>query len=478
MTDSLSATPRSTGLRSGARPAGRAGAALRQAAPSVLIAVFLASLVLPVFFHIGPLRLSPYRLILLVMFFPLLIRWLGGQAGRIRTADILMLLFCIWVAFSLAARHGLGQTFEFSGVFVMETFGAYLMARVLIRDLADFRYFVKVFSAIVMVLAPLALYESLTGRLLLTEFFGSFMQTHTPVRMDPRWGLERAQGPFEHPILYGVFCSAAFGLSIFVTGHGRQGLSWMVRPAGAVLATFASLSAGALLSILLQGGMMAWDWVLRTFRHRWTLFFGLAAAGYIALDIAADRSPVQIFIHYLTFSAHNAYIRLAIWEYGLDNVWSHPILGLGRDDWARPHWLPASVDSFWLVITMRHGLPGFFLLTGAWLAILIGLARLKSAAAPVLAARKGLLIVLAGIAFSISTVHLWNATYAFLIFLFGSAAWITDADAAETSGEAEAGDSSPASPRRRAVLGDTHAASGGPAGEGGSQPAGKRRTVL
>ena len=461
MTDALSHDLR--GGRARAVGPGRVGAALREAAPSALIAIFLVSLVLPVLFNLGPMRLSPYRLILLVMFVPLCLRWISGQAGRIGTPDILMVLFCVWTGLSIGMVNGFGAQYQFIGISTAETLGAYLLARVLIRDLASFRYFVKTFAVIVVLLGVIALVESFTGRMPLSDLLRPIFQVHPEHRMDPRWGLYRAQGPFEHPILYGVFCSAAFALSIFVLGHGRRGTGWLFWPVGAVAATFASLSAGALLPIVLQVFMIVWDRVLNTLRHRWTLFFGLVVLAYVALSFLSNRPPVQIFIQYLTFSAHNAWIRLAIWEYGLDNVWANPLFGLGLNDWVRPGWLPASIDSFWLVIAIRSGVPGFLLIAGCFLAVMIGLARMRSASPAIRDARKGLLMVLAGLSFAISTVHLWNATYVFMIFLFASGVWMIDwQDPPEDGG----GEDQDAGPARRTVLNDAGSATGG------------RRTVL
>ena len=44
--------------------------------------IFVIGLVTPLFIQVGPMRLTPYRLALLVAFFPVLFYWLGGRAGR------------------------------------------------------------------------------------------------------------------------------------------------------------------------------------------------------------------------------------------------------------------------------------------------------------------------------------------------------------------------------------------------------------
>jgi len=429
-----------------------------------LLPLFLISLVIPTYFFLGTMRLSPYRLLLVVMFIPLLVQWLGGKAGRIRAPDILILLFCLWEALALARVAGIGRSYQFSGIFLVETFGGYLLARVLIRDFETFRFFVKCFALVVLILGPFAMYEAVSKHAILLDIFRPIMPTHTMVTgLEERWGMRRAQGPFEHPILYGVFCASAFALSVYVLGHGRKGPGRLVWPAGSAFATFASLSAGAWLAVVLQIGIMIWDHALRRMRRRWWLFLGLVIAAYVAVDILSNRTPVAVFISYMTFNAHNSFIRLAIFEHGMNNVWARPLFGMGPwGDWFRPYWLPPSVDNFWLLMAMRHGIPAFLFLAGAWAVVLSGLARMKSAIPAILAARKGLLIVLAGLAFSLSTVHLWNATYVFLCALLGSGMWMVEwRDPPGTGREADA----PRPPVRRAVLGESRTPQG-------------RRTVL
>ena len=56
-----------------------------------MIYLFLIALVLPLNFAVGPMRLTLYRMILLVVFLPALFKWLSGRSGRIRIADIRVL---------------------------------------------------------------------------------------------------------------------------------------------------------------------------------------------------------------------------------------------------------------------------------------------------------------------------------------------------------------------------------------------------
>ena len=34
----------------------------------------------------------------------------------------------------------------------------------------------------------------------------------------------------------------------------------------------------------------------------------------------------------------------------------HPLFGIGLHDWTRPEWMNSSIDSFWLLMTLQHGI--------------------------------------------------------------------------------------------------------------------------
>src|SRR5918995_808931 len=48
------------------------------------VALFLIALVVPWIFYFGTLRMTVYRIVLLLMFLPCLTMWMLGKAGRIR----------------------------------------------------------------------------------------------------------------------------------------------------------------------------------------------------------------------------------------------------------------------------------------------------------------------------------------------------------------------------------------------------------
>lgn len=400
------------------------------AARAVVIA-FLLSLIIPISFNLGPMRLTPYRLFLLGLFVPLFVAWAQGRAGRIRAPDWFMLAHALWGALTLLLG-GAGATAATAGIFVLETFGAYLLARVLIRDRESFAAFARAFVwMVILVLLPVGAVESFTGRQLLQEIFRAFGESVPNAPTDPRFGLDRAQGPFPHPILFGVFCASAFGLALLPADGTNAGATRIVKVLGVSAATFLSLSTGPYLPILFLLMLYGWDRTVTFVPKKWNLLGALFVGLYVVLDLIATRNPIVAVVTRIAMNAHTAYFRVQIWNYGIENVWAHPLFGLGLGDWARPSWMPPSVDNFWLLVAMRHGIPG--VLTVALVVVMVF--RIVGRAGPLSAAeqgqRKALLFTLTGVSLAICTVHIWNAPLVMMMFLLGSGLWMADATAAD-----------------------------------------------
>jgi hypothetical protein len=195
------------------------------------------------------------------------------------------------------------------------------------------------------------------------------------------------------------------------------------------LSVFLSLSSGALLSIIFQVGLISWAWAMRPVKHKWLILFALFAVAYVVIDIMSTRSPIRVFMTYATFSPHNAYWRATIFEWGMQNVWNNPIVGLGRNDWVRPAWMhSASVDNFWLLVAMRYGIPGFvFLAVGCLISLLQVGWRDFGQNVKLQQFRHAWIFTFIGLTFSLATVHVWASAYSFIFFLFGAGLWLITA---------------------------------------------------
>ncbi len=388
--------------------------------------LFLFSLLIPFVIPLGPLQLTPHRIVLLVLFVPFLLRlFVMGQGGKVLVADWLLLLSTVWAGFALIANHPFGDIVEGIGIHMVEFFGAYLLARIAIRSAADFRRLVRTLFLIILVLTPFAAVEAITHRPIILDLLPG---NHVPaVYIGERMGMRRAQAVFGHPILFGIFVSTGLGLCWFALRP-----RWLRLPSAVITgaATVFSLSTGALISYVIQSTFIGWETILRVLKRRWTLFTILVIVAYIGIDLLSNRTPFHVLVTYASFSTGSAYNRILIWQFGTENVWNSPLFGIGMHDWERPSWMVASVDNFWLLLGMRYGLPSITMILVALFLILRRVSRVDLTDPEDNAARAGYLVVFGGLFVAGGTVHYWHAMMAFVMFIYGSGLWTITGGAA------------------------------------------------
>ncbi|PSL21971.1 hypothetical protein [Shimia abyssi] len=396
----------------------------------VPVACFLFAMMLPtaVSLNLGGLRLSAYRLVLLVMFLPMLFQLLANQRGRLHIFDALLLTHCFWALLALIKWGGFAQGLESGGIYVIECAGAYLMGRLYIRSYQDFAAMARAYVGLVLATLVFTVPEALTGIHILHDSLASAFGGPKAAYIEPRMGIERTFGPFDHPILYGVFCASAFSLAYFVIAERKlTKFSNVSKVVGVGLATFMSASGGPYVVLMAQIFVCAWERVLGTVQGRWAALFSFFAIAYLAIDLLSNRTPFHVFVEYLTFSKQSAYNRIIIFEYGTAEVARNPLFGIGLGDWIRPVWMSESMDNFWLVTAVRYGLPAFFLQVGLLLGMVWAVGQRPNFPPAWRRARHAWAFTLFGISVAAATVHLWNALFVLFFFLIGTGAWMLDA---------------------------------------------------
>lgn len=402
--------------------------------------LFLFSLIIPWIIELGALRLSVSRFILIATILPCLIMWMSGKAGRIRTPDILVIFFCLWCFISLAVVHDLATSFQSGGMMAIETMGAYFLARVMIRNEGQFYGMVKAIFLIILLLLPLSLYESVTGSNIALNMFRSVLPTQIDYFMAPRWGLRRVQSVFDHPILYGVFCTSVFALVHKVLGRNVSPMRRWGRSILVFLATILSMSSGPLSALVVQALLMSWGWFLRGFRYRWHVLAAFFASLYTAVSLVSNQSFFEFYVHYFAFSQDTGWDRIRIWHYGWLSVFNHPIFGIGHNEYQRPEWMEPSIDMFWLINFVRFGYFAGILMFLIFAWVFLSTALKKGLSDQQNDYRTAYLISMVGV-FTVGwTVHFWNAPYLLIMFYLGSVSWMQDIDS-------NAGQSSKVAPR-------------------------------
>ena len=386
---------------------------------------FLVAVLVPWTIFIGPLRLSIYRFVLLVMFLPCLVMWVTGKAGRKRIPDIMLLLFSIWCAISHISIHGI-ESVQTWGIGFIETLGPYFLARCYIRDADDFYNLIQLQFRIVLVLLPFAIVEFVTGKDIWRDFFAALWQVQVNRGMPPRGGLTRVQMGFDHPILFGM-CVASLLASVHLVLGYRRGLaqrSFKTALVGAV--SFMSLSAGPLVSLTVQIFLLFCNGLVRTIRIPWKVLIGLFVFMSLALQLIAKRSLLDIAAGFVVFEPGSYWYRRMIWDYGIASVLNHPLYGIGLNDWERPSYMSSSIDNFWLLLAIRYGLPAPSLLLLALLSILLALGFKKGLDNKIAAYRAAFLISITAFFLVGWTVHFWDAGYVLFMFVIGSGIWMLD----------------------------------------------------
>lgn len=423
-------------------------AALRTARAGLALPVliYLLAALLPLQASVGGLHMTSLRVVLLIMVLPLLYRLLAGHYGRVNLIDVMFLLHVGWMTVALAVNNP-AQVVSNAGSTSVEFLGGYLIGRAFIRSREDFLALLKFLGLVVLCLFPFAVVEALTGTPPLLNLLGQIpgMSTMRISGAGPRMGLSRVQLVFAHPIHSGLFFAMLLPLFFVgmktVWGDTRR----MMIATLAAASGFLALSSGALLAMVLQLGLIIWAWVFRRTERRWLILLGMAVLAYIVVDLLSNRKPIDVFMTHATFSAHNAYWRSIIFDWGVANVLGDaergivgsPIFGLGLNDWIRPSYMSSgSMDNFWLVTAVRYGVPGLTFLAIGYLIGIWRVMRRDFDADPVLwQFRRAWIFAFVGLSFTLCTVHVWHTMYSLVFFFFGTGMWMLTAEpAARTQG--------------------------------------------
>lgn len=362
---------------------------------------------------LGSLRLTMYRIALILFLLSSFSFVIKACKPSIKNPAFYLLLYSLWAAIALVVNHSFFEKLETSGVYVIEVMGPFLITLMYCNSIKRIQKVVGVYILCVSLTLLITIPETLTNINWLQKVLG----IHQVSSIEPRMGLYRSFGTFDHPILQGVFASSAVGLCWFL---GRYKFF-----AGAIVATITSVSSGAILSVFIQFIIIGWERISRALNNRWGILIALIVAFYIGVEIISNRSAMKAILTNLTLSSHTAYWRMMIWEYGMQNAWANPFFGIGFHDWIRPYYMySGSMDAFWLVSMVRYGFPAFLFYASAFLIVIYQLYKLKMIDRKLVLLRRGWLTGMIGLVLSSCTVHLWNNSFIFINFYLGLGAAI------------------------------------------------------
>lgn len=392
---------------------------------SLIVILLFISFLFPIVFNIGPIKILPYRLVLLLASAPILYKFFSMTKKHF--VDYLVLLYCFWCSLCIVIGFGLVSSLESITIFWVETLIPYLMARVYICNEQNFINFAKFIFVIIFILVPIGLFENLTANSLPILVLGKVFTTIPYIDHEVRLGLDRAQGPFDHPILLGVFSFTFFSIVFYFSAPEKKLFTRSIKAAFVFLAGFSSLSSGPLAGLAVQIGLIAWGSIFRSLPGKWVILMAGLATMYTLISLVANSTPIEIAFRYLTFNSNTAWARINIWNYGYASMFNYPIFGHGPNEWTRPAWLGASIDMYWLAVGVRYGFPGFFLNLLILFTAVVAVSRGDNKSHILNMCSKAYLFSLIGLLVAGWSVHFWNATYVNYMFVLGIGIWIINA---------------------------------------------------
>jgi hypothetical protein len=415
-----------------------------QKLPKLALICFI-SLLIPAYFNIGTLLMTPSRLLLLFLIPVLLMRLLGGKYGRVTNIDWLILFHMSWFTLSVFVNNP-SVAVTYTGVNTVILLGGYLAARTSIRNLDQFIGFIRFFALVVTLALPFALYETLTRELTIPRLIEMIpgLTSNRDVQYPMRMGLDRVQFVFVHPIHYGFFCSLSVGLFFVAMKNMMGNFRLWGQTAILALMTFLSLSSGPFLSMIFQFLLILWAYVMRNLERPWMTLAWLCLGLYVVLEVASNGPALYYIITKLAFNPGTANARRILLEYGIDQVMMTPVFGIFKRPWNLPPWMTGSLDNYWLGLAVSFGFPTFF---SQFLAFILAIRAVAMRNFPKGSAldrvRQAWVTSMISATMTLGTVFVWSEIASFMFFFFAAGLWMLDVEVGE------AGDAEPPPQKRR-----------------------------
>jgi hypothetical protein len=369
-------------------------------------------------FFVAGLRLNIIRVIFLILTPVVFARFankLASRRYRFVWSDVFVPAAAFWMFLGPCVIYGLADSLAHSGPVVLEYLIAYMVTRVLLEENGQALAFLSMLCVVIAFICLDALLDTLTShyftRDLVTQITGFQKDWGAGSEDAFRFGLLRAAGPIEHPILFGII--AGIGLLVAVSVKIR------LRPfciAACGIGIVICFSSAPEQSVLLGFGLLIYGRVMAGLKFKWLLPIGGVAAFALTLVMITNR-PFGALFDLATIDPETAYYRLYIWNLVGPYVLQSPWFGVFIDNME----YQGSVDSLWLVLSLLYGIP---------CSILVGLSMIGACSLPTDLARAYLGpnesragtvlgVAMVVIIFTGFTVHFWGSAWILVGLLTG-----------------------------------------------------------
>jgi len=250
-----------------------------------------------------------------------------------------------WVAVSMAVYVGmylltrpLEMGVENRGGFLMDTWLAYMCARLVITDQAALARVIKIVAVLLSVLAVLTVIESATHHYFfysLVRFRPWDMDADNPLEQPMgRWGFYRGLGPFSHSIMLGM-CFAMFLPLIWALRRERGDWRVLAYPLSVlvVLGAFSSMSSNPWMMVI----FIIFALAMEKRRHWVKPLLAMLVVLLLGLEVASNRHFYHVLFQYMNPVGGDWWQRAKLMDCAIESIGEWWLRGYGGRD---PGWGP------------------------------------------------------------------------------------------------------------------------------------------
>jgi hypothetical protein len=359
---------------------------------------------------------TPGRIGVVLLFFPALFA-MCKRDRRLLLSDLFVGATAAWMIGAAVYTSGLGALASAAGGESLEFLGSYLVARAFFFGPAALASLIRVLKLLAIVVIILACADSISGRMIVHDTLSSIFGG-SPTGAGYRMNIVRAASTFEHPILFGSFCSLVAAILLYWEHSVRRRI---LSVGFCFIGCILSLTSVALLSILIVLAIYAYDRAMRQHTWRWSALSIVLAVLFSAVCLVANH-PIGWLITHLTLDPESGWFRLMIWDRALVYIAQAPLAGYAFN-LLKDEILDTTIDSVWLVCSLRFGVPMIIFLFLANLAAFLPTSTSKNLPTSTSKSRAhdiqrdqmgtAFTIVLVMFMFIGLTVHFWNFLWMF-----------------------------------------------------------------
>jgi hypothetical protein len=308
---------------------------------------------------IGGAKFTAGRIGIVLLLVPALVA-LFGAGRRAVLSDVVAAATAIWMVGSAGYTGGL-ESATSAAAECFELVGGYVVARAYFFEPTALGEFIRVLEVFAVISIVLAMGDTLSGQWIVqdaaTSLMGGTSVVDAALVQDTfRGNMIRATSTFDHPILFGTFCALTAAILLYAERTALRRIFWVGLCFLGCLLAQSSAAAMALFIVLATYGF---DRAMRRSQWRWS-FLGAMGMILFLLIFAISSNPLSWIISHFTFDPQTGFYRILIWDAAMAQISQAPIAGVGFVLFG--NMLDRTVDSVWLVVGLRYGIPMIVLL--------------------------------------------------------------------------------------------------------------------